>query len=79
MDQPILPFLIRERLADGRLSRHRFPRVRGGPGKGETCHGCGETVTEGQRAIEGIDASGRGVQFHVACFYVWEVERSRRA
>ena len=27
--------------------------------------------------MEGLDARGRGVRFHVACFYVWEVERSR--
>ena len=79
MDQPMLPLLIRERLADGRLSHDRFPRVWGGPGNGETCHGCGETVTRGQRAMEGLDARGRGIQFHVACFYVWEVERSRPA
>ena len=79
MDQPILPLLIRERLADGRLSHDRFPRVWGGSGNGKTCHGCGETVTQAQRAMVGLDARECGVQFHVACFYLWEVERSVQA
>jgi hypothetical protein len=75
MDKPILRLLIRERLADGRLSHDRFTRVWGGPGNGEACHGCGETVAKGQMAMGGLDARGRGVQFHVACLYLWEVER----
>ena len=79
MDQPTLRLLIRERLADGRLSHDRFPRVWGGPGNGKTCYGCGETVTRGQRAMEGLDARECGVQFHLACFYLWEVERNVQA
>jgi hypothetical protein len=70
MDQPILPLLIRERLADGRLSHDRFPRVWGGPGNGETCYGCGETVTKGQRAMEGLDPKGRGVRVLSRHFHV---------
>jgi hypothetical protein len=76
MDKPILRLLIRERLADGRLSHDRFTRVWSGPGNGEICYGCGEMVTKGQMAMGGLDAMGRGAQFHVACLYLWEVERS---
>ena len=75
MDQPILRLLIQEKLADGRLSHDRNPRVLGGLGKGEPCDGCGETVTIAQMGMEGYDASECPVQFHVACFYVWETER----
>jgi hypothetical protein len=76
MDKPTLRLLIRERLADGRLSHDRFTRVWSGPGNGEICYGCGEMVTKGQMAMGGLDAMGRGAQFHVACLYLWEVERS---
>ena len=76
MDQPFLRLLIQEKLADGRLPRAPIPRVWGGPGHGETCDGCGETVTVAQLVMEGSnDAKGRGVQFHVGCFHVWNVER----
>jgi hypothetical protein len=75
MDQPILRLLIQGKLADGRLPRAPIPRVWGGPGHGETCDGCGEAVTNAQLVIENLDAAGCGVQFHVACFHVWNVER----
>jgi hypothetical protein len=75
MDQPILRLLIHERLADGRLPHTHIPRIWGGPGNGETCDGCGETVTRAQTLMENLDAARCGVQFHVACFYVWNVER----
>jgi hypothetical protein len=75
MDQPILRLLIQEKLADGRLPQTPIPHVWGGPGKGETCDGCGETVTRAQLVMEGPDAKGCGVQFHVGCFHVWDVER----
>jgi hypothetical protein len=75
MDQPILRLLIQEKLADGRLPHAPIPRIWGGPGNGETCDGCGETVTKAQTLMENLDAAGRGVTFHVACFYVWDVAR----
>ena len=75
MDQPILRLLIREKLADGRLPHTPVPRVWSGSGSGETCDGCGQTVTEAEMAMEGLDAKGWGVQFHVACFHLWDVER----
>ena len=35
----------------------------------------GETVTKAQMVMEGLSAKDCGVQFHVACFYVWDAER----
>jgi hypothetical protein len=76
MDQPFLRLLIQEKLADGRLPRAPIPRVWGGPGHGEMCDGCGETVTSAQMVMENLDdAASGGVQLHAACFHVWDVER----
>lgn len=75
MDTSILRLLIQAKLADGRLPHDHIPRMWGGPGDGETCDGCDETVTKTQMIVEGLDTSGSGVQFHVACFYVWDTER----
>ena len=76
MDQRFLRLLIQEKLADGRLPHSAIPRVWGGPGHGETCDGCGEIVTNAHMVMENLDdAAGGGVQLHVACFYVWDVER----
>jgi len=75
MDQPILRRLIQDKLADGRLPHGHLPRLWDGPGSRETCDGCGETVTNAQMVMGGLDASGRRVQFHAACFRVWDVER----
>ena len=77
MEPPVLRLLIQEKLADGRLPRAPIPRVWGGPGHGEICDGCGETVAAAQAAIGNADAEC-GLQFHVACFHVWDVERQVR-
>ncbi len=75
MDKPILRLLIQGKLVDGRLPHDRIPRTWGGPGNGETCDGCGEIVTQAQVITEGTGSDGGELRFHVACFYVWEVER----
>ena len=75
MDLTILRLLIREKLADGRLPHDHIPRMWGGHGDGETCDGCGEIVAKAQMVMEGVDARGGGVQFHVECFYLWDAER----
>ena len=75
MEQPLLRLLIREKLADGRLPSTLIPRVGDGPGSGQTCDGCSETVTHAQTVVEHLDAGAGRVQFHVACFHVWNVER----
>ena len=75
MDQPTLRLMIHDKLADGRLPHNYIPRVGGGLGNGETCDGCGELVTKTQVVMEGLSGKDRDVQFHVACFYVWDATR----
>jgi hypothetical protein len=75
MNQPILRLVIRENLSSGRLPQDRLLHIWGGSGAGETCDGCGETVTEAQKVMDVLDATGFEVHLHVACFLVWEVER----
>jgi hypothetical protein len=75
MTQPVLRLVIREKLAGGRLRHNSSTRFWGGPGQGEICDACDEAVTNDQRVIENRDPEGGGVQLHVACFYVWNVER----
>ena len=81
MDRPTLTRLIQAKLADGSLPNNHIPRMWGGPGNGETCDGCGETVTTSQMVMEGLSvtdeasADGVGVQFHVECFQVWDAHR----
>src|SRR5213594_4951231 len=58
------------------------PRRSGGvPVTGKTCDACGMTITKGQLLMDGAARVGRGdwsVQFHVACFEVWNEERRTR-
>jgi hypothetical protein len=75
MNPPILRLLIQEKLAAGRLPHNDIPRFSGGPGNGKPCDGCGEAVTTAQMLMENVGAAGCGVQFHVACFHLWDVER----
>ena len=75
MDRPGLRKLIRDKLADGRLPHDSIPRMWGGPGQGETCDACEEVITKPQMLMEGLSETSRGVQMHVACFYVWDAER----
>lgn len=75
MERPTLRLMIQKKLADGRLPNNHIPRMWGGPGNGEICDGCDEIVTKAQMIMEGLSAKDSGVQFHVACFYVWDVER----
>jgi hypothetical protein len=75
MEPPLLRLLIQEKLADGRLPATPLPRLWTGAGHGQTCDGCGETITTAQAATGNLDAAGGGGQFHVACYHVWDVER----
>jgi hypothetical protein len=71
-----LRLTIRSKLADGRLPRNSIPRIWGGPGNGEECDACEETIPKSQFVMEGLASEGgRGVQLHVKCFYLWEDER----
>jgi hypothetical protein len=47
------------------------------PGDGEECDACEEPIPKNQLLMEGISLDGdrRPVQFHVACFYLWDEVR----
>ena len=75
MEDSPLRLLIRDKLADGRLQQQAIPRVWGGPGDGETCAACEETIAKSQLVIEGSGDDGKAAFFHVRCFQVWDSER----
>lgn len=76
MDKSTLRLMIQDKLVNGRLPHNYIPRVGGGLGNGETCDGCGETVTKTQVVMEGLSGKARSVvQFHGVCFYVWDATR----
>lgn len=76
MNNTALRAVIAAKLADGRLPQDSIPRLWGGPGNGETCQACDETVLKGQLIMEGVSTEGgAGVQFHVQCFYIWDTIR----
>jgi hypothetical protein len=77
MEDCTLRLLIRSKLAAGRLPQDSIPRMWGGPGNGECCDVCEETITRAQFVMEGVSNAegGRGVQLHVRCFQVWDAER----
>ena len=70
-----LRVLIRTKLADGRLPHDHAPGVWGGAGRGETCNACEEVITESQFVMDRVRDNMQTVQFHVQCFYVWDIER----
>jgi hypothetical protein len=77
MDPSAVRRLIEQKLTDGRLPHNSIPRVWGGAGAGETCDACEEIVTKTQFVMEGVSTSvdKRAVQFHVACFQLWDEVR----
>jgi hypothetical protein len=75
MESQALRLLLRAKLADGRLPHDHIPRIWSGPGNNESCDACEETISKAQMIMEGIGLDGRGVQFHVVCFPLWDAER----
>jgi hypothetical protein len=71
-----LRILIRAKLADGRLPHDSLPGVWGGAGDGEICLACQNEITKSNFLMESIHDGQRAVQFHVQCFYVWDIERT---
>ena len=66
---------VRAKLADGYLPKEFLPRVFGGPGTGQRCDACEETVLAEDLEIEGNLAKGGLVRFHIRCFSIWQKER----
>jgi len=82
METEALRTLIRKKLKDGRLPLNSVSRFWGGPADGEVCDACDKPITKQQLVLEGIasvlgDAPKKPIQFHVACFQVWDAERRR--
>jgi hypothetical protein len=77
MPQQSLRLIIRQKLQNGTLPYKSIPRVWGRPANGETCDGCGGSITEDEMLLEGISpVPGRkALQLHVECFHRWEQER----
>ena len=76
MEAEALVPLIRTKFANGRLPLNSIPRVRTGPGNGESCVVCEEIVPKDEFVVEGTPANGKGpIQLHVRCFWMWETER----
>ena len=77
MEEHALRLYIRAKLENGHLLPYdSVPPIWGGPGNGETCDGCEETITWDQLMMEGVGVKGDEVEFHVKCFYVWVSERT---
>ena len=84
METEALRTLIRKKLKDGRLPLDSVSRFWGGPADGEVCDACDKPITKQQLVLEGIASVLGGastdkqpIQFHVACFQVWDAERRR--
>lgn len=64
------------KLSSGELPNDHIPRFWGGPSDGEHCDVCEEAIRADQLLMECISTqTNQGLQFHVECFYVWDVER----
>ena len=77
-DELLLRPLIQDKIADGFLPRARMTHIWGGPGLGEICSACGETIAKDQLGIEGGDGATIAVHLHLRCFQVWDEEVRRQ-
>jgi hypothetical protein len=60
-------------IATGRLPGIPSTRVWGGPGSGQCCDLCGDTIAVSHTEIELEDATGSGgIRFHVNCHQLWQ-------
>jgi hypothetical protein len=75
MHRATLLALIRRKLQDGRLPQDSVTRAWGSPSDGETCDVCDTVLSKDQLLMEGTTRARRVMQFHVACFQLWESER----
>ena len=75
VDQSAVRALIHAKLADGRLPLTTVTRVWGALGHGETCHACEEPIGNRHLVMEWINALGVEIEFHVACFAMWDLSR----
>ncbi len=73
----VLRRLIRQRIRDGRLPRHRVIELGFGSGVGQECDACGTAIESDQRMTVRISADDwRTLRLHHACFEIWNAERA---
>lgn len=69
--------VVRDKIADGRLPRHRVGAVSATNGTDERCDACSAPVSPEEVLYQLVhEASGRFV-FHAACFAIWRDERNK--
>ena len=68
--------IIRLKLEMGTLPKSASGRLWAGPGGGETCSACDETITRTQTLHEWEHRHGK-VVMHVRCWELWNGERAR--
>jgi hypothetical protein len=80
MEPQALLLLVRDKLRDGRLSTDGIRKVVSTPSDGETCDACDTRIAKDQLVMEatlaGRSAQTAVLRFHVACFRLWDAERS---
>ena len=82
-DEPLLREKARQAIRAEKLPSRRPDRMWGGPGIGELCVICGETIKRDQLELEiqfARDGAGSDVdtfQVHIRCFAAWELERPK--
>jgi hypothetical protein len=83
MDDSALREKAREAIQNGHLPTRRPDGTTGGPGCGDACAICGESVRRNQMELEAefrhnSEATEVGKHhFHPLCYLAWEFERAR--
>jgi len=83
VDDSILREKAREAIENGKLPTQYPERIMGGPGCGDMCAICGETLPRNQMELEpefrldGAIAESHKYHLHPRCFMAWELERTK--
>jgi hypothetical protein len=83
LDESTLREKAREAIQNGKLPTRSPDRIMGGPGCGEACALCGETLRRTQTELEpefwqdGEAPESHKYHLHPRCFVVWESERAQ--
>jgi hypothetical protein len=83
MDDSVLSEKAREAILNGKLGTRKPDGTVGGPGCGEACALCGETLRRTQMELEAEFRQGGATpevhkyHFHPQCYAAWEFERTR--
>jgi hypothetical protein len=79
MNDTAARWVVRDKIADGRLPRHRPGTISATNGTDEMCDACSAPVSPEEVLIKlSHGGSGRFV-FHATCFAIWRAERNKMA